>query len=92
MHTLSDVTLRPSDFDRLAAICSADPRFPAQFSGWAELIPVADREARERTLFPTPIMLDPEDFLRWVTAAGLVPNIDSIRAYNIVQRESGKDS
>ena len=86
MRDLSDVVLSPGDFAVLAAACKDDPSFPADYDGWGELIQVAERQARERGLHPTPLLLIPEVFVQWCASVEVVPCLDALRAFAILHR------
>lgn len=86
MRDLSDVVLKPNDFAALAAACKGDPNFPVDYDGWRELIQVAERQARERGLYPTPLLLVPEVFVQWCASVEVVPCLDALRAFAILNR------
>ena len=86
MRDLSDVTLKPSEFDALAKLCHADRDFPADFEVWLDLIEQAGVAARERRLYPAPFLLDVAEFGAWCTRLMIVPCLDALRAFVIVKR------
>ena len=86
MRDLSDVSLKPSDFDALAQLCRQDRDFPTDFAGWHRLIAQAKAEAEQRKLYPEPLMLDVRDFESWCTRLNIVPCIDAMRAFVIIKR------
>ena len=86
MRDLSDVVVKPSDFHALSEMCYLDPAFPRDFNAWSDLIALADSQARERHLFPAPLLIEPADFREWCARMSIVPSIDALRAYAIVQR------
>ena len=92
MRDLSDVVLKPSDFAVLAELCRLDLEFPATFDQWAGLIATAETQARERRLFPQSVLLDPKAFEGWCQKVAIVPCLDALRAYAIVQRGQSSPS
>ena len=86
MRDLSDVVLSPGDFAVLAAACKDDPNFPADYDGWSGLIQAAERQARERGLYPAPLLLVPEVFVQWCASVEVVPCLDALRAFAILHR------
>ena len=47
---------------------------------------LAERQARQRGLFPTPLLLDPHVFVQWCDAVNVVPCLDALRAFAILKR------
>ena len=86
MRDLSDVTLKPSEFDALAKLCKADRDFPVDFDGWNDLIAEAGVSARQRQLYPTPFLLEVREFEAWCMRLQIVPCLDALRAFVIVKR------
>jgi hypothetical protein len=48
MRDLSEVSLKPSDFQALAQVCRSDHDFPADFAGWSLLMRQAANDAQAR--------------------------------------------
>lgn len=86
MRDLSDVELLPSDFPALRELCRQDRDFPPDFKGWHQLLMAAEHEARSRSLYPTPLLLNVADFEHWCTRLKVMPCLDALRAYVIIRR------
>jgi hypothetical protein len=86
MRDLSDVSLKPSDFDALAELCRQDRDFPTDFGGWQGLIAQATNDSHQRKLYPDPLLLDVREFADWCTRLKIVPCIDALRAFVIIKR------
>lgn len=88
MRDLSYVVLKPSDFPVLAEMCKFDPLFPADYARWLALVRSADEQAQAHAggLHPPSFLLDLEAFQTWCERVSIIPCIDALRAYAIVQR------
>lgn len=79
--------LSQDDFERLAATCSrCDAKFPKTFADWQRL--VADgvlQLARDGKTAPE-FAIDPDSFITWSQRVGVIPCLDSLRAYLIIYR------
>ncbi len=67
-------------------MCQFDPEFPGDFAGWLELMRSAEEQARLRQVFPAPLLLDPAAFQAWCKWVSVIPCLDALRAYAIIQR------
>lgn len=76
----------PDCFADLATVCALDARFPKTESLWNNLIAEADAEAAAHGPLPAVLVIDSSEFRRWCALVGIVPGIDALKAYAIVQR------
>ena len=86
MRDLSDLSLKPSDFPALAALCSQDRDFPADFAGWQVLMAQATSDSHLRKLYPDPLLLDVREFRDWCDRLKILPCLDALRAFVIIKR------
>ena len=86
MRDLSDVSLKPSDFAALAALCRNDRDFPTDVAEWERLIVTASKDAHARQRYVEPLLLDVVSFGAWCERVSIVPCIDALRAYVIIKR------
>jgi hypothetical protein len=62
MRDLSDISLKPGDFDAMAELCRQDRDFARNIAGWNDLLASATRDARSRNLYLSPLLLDVLEF------------------------------
>ena len=75
------------DFAEFARVCHRDPGFPQTVEQWNELIARADAAAAaEQEELPPDFIVDPAAFERWCHSVEIIPSIDALKAYLIVQR------
>lgn len=86
MRDLSDVTVRPSDFETLAQLCANDADFPIDFEGWQVMLLTAQRDAITRHFYPAPLLLDVREFAAWCERLRVTPCLDALRAFVIIKR------
>lgn len=86
MHDLGDTSILPSDFDTLKRACRCDLSFPATLDQWAVLLAQATRQAHDKQIYRAPLLVNVEDFLRWCERLNVMPCLDALRAYVIIQR------
>ena len=86
VRDLSDVSLKPSEFNLLAELCRQDRDFPAKFAEWQRLIAQASSDAHHRALYPDPLLLDVREFAEWCTRLKIMPCLDALRAFVIIKR------
>jgi len=86
MRDLAGLEITPDDFDVLLALCKRDPQFPADWQAWTDLLKTAATAAIAADNIPTALKMSPQDFTVWCVRVGVVPCIDSIRAYAIIHR------
>ncbi len=86
MRDLSDISLKPSDFDAMAELCRQERDFPRNIAGWNDLMASATRDARSRNLYPSPLLLDVREFSEWCDRLKIVPCLDALSAFVIIKR------
>jgi hypothetical protein len=86
MRDLAGLEITPDEFEALLALCKQDPQFPADWQAWTDLLKTAATAAVVAGSIPTALKMSPQDFEVWCGRVGVVPCIDSIRAYAIIQR------
>lgn len=86
MRDLSDLTLKPSDFEPLAELCRLDRDFPRDLAGWAALMTMAANDAHARKFYPEPLLLDVGEFSAWCDRLKIMPCLDALRAFVIIKR------
>lgn len=86
MRDLTGIELQHDDFDALRALCRADPRFPANWPAWLRLMRIAVTDAVSAGHVPGALVLKPQHFESWCERVAIVPCVDALRAYAIVQR------
>ncbi|HEY9010146.1 MAG TPA: hypothetical protein VIN06_03935 [Devosia sp.] len=90
MRDLSQIVLKPDDFEAMAQMCRLDMRFPADFQEWSALINAAGQQASEMAVHNEPLELEPYAFKAWCAKVGIVPSVDALRAYAIVRRQQDR--
>jgi hypothetical protein len=82
MRYLPGLVLAQPAFDRLAELCKRDPRFPSTWVAWLEMTQagegVNDADAGRHRL-------DPERFAAWCAHVAIVPGVDALHAYSLIQ-------
>ena len=86
MRDLAYLVLMPSGYPALAELCIQDETFPLTFDSWLELVRCAERQAAAERYYPEPLLLEPEAFEGWCRRVAIMPGVDALRAYAIVQR------
>ena len=86
MRDLSDIVLRPSDFQAMASMCRFDRTFPAHYDAWVDMIRLAEQQAGELDLRRETLHLDPSAFEAWCARLEVAPSLDALRAYANVRR------
>ena len=85
MNDFAGLVLSPAQYTLLAEYCRGDPDFPT-WEDWHAAVTLADASA---TAFSPPlasVVIDAAHFRRWCTRVGIIPCLDALRAYVIVQR------
>lgn len=75
-----------SNFSELARLCRNDPLFPHSVDEWSALMATASNSAMRDNYQVQPYALDPLVFEKWCSLVGIVPGLEALRAYLIVQR------
>jgi hypothetical protein len=78
--------LSQNDFDRLAAACSSDPKFPRTLTEWNRLVAEGVRQLAADAKTAPEFEIDATKFLFWSQRVGLMPGLDGLRAYLIIHR------
>ncbi|MCW7536692.1 hypothetical protein OOT46_02330 [Aquabacterium sp. A7-Y] len=87
---LAGITILPAAFEELAGDCKFDPKFPPSFPAWLALEAEGAEEARAAGRTILRVDLEPARFRRWCQIVGIVPGLEALRAYAIVERQQSQ--
>jgi hypothetical protein len=80
--------VRRADFQRLAALCKGDPKFPATYDDWLRLVADGERQTIAEGKAIIGFDVDPADFEAWCHRVSIHICFDALRAYLIVSRRA----
>lgn len=86
MKHLAGLTLTPEQHRQLVDICDSPLTFPPTYEGWLNLVRTGEAEAAHAGEVLRPVEIDVDEFVSWCRMVGVVPCIDALKAYAIVQR------
>lgn len=83
---LSGLIVASEEFPLLMALCVGDPCFPNSWIRWQALLQEADHLAKGAGKCFNKVELSVSTFKLWCHTVGIVPGVEALRAYAIVQR------
>jgi hypothetical protein len=86
MKHLAGVKLSKEQHQRLVEICDSPSVFPSNYEGWLQLVQAGEAEAALLGQAVQPLEIEVDDLVAWCRMVGIVPCIDAMKAYAIVQR------
>jgi hypothetical protein len=84
---LAGVAVRREDYERLRQLCAHGTTLPSTFDSWSQLIAQADAEATALGLPTSPVDVDVWKFEQWARLVGILPCLEALRAFVILQRQ-----
>ncbi len=92
MKHLAGLTLTPDQHRQLVALCASAADFPATYDDWLQLVRAGEAEAASAGQPIRPLEVEVDEFAQWCRLVGIVPCIDALKAYAIVQRLEPTDT
>lgn len=86
MKDLAVYRLAQREFPALRQACGADPDFPKNWTAWEEMLETAFAQATAAGLSHPRFELDVAQFVTWCVGMEIIPCLDALRAYAIIQR------
>jgi hypothetical protein len=77
-----------AEFQRLAALCAGDPKFPATFDDWLRLVHEGERQVIGEGKSVVSFDVNPADFEAWCRRVSVHMCFDALRAYLILTRRA----
>lgn len=78
--------LSQEDFERLAARCSGDPKFPHSYEAWLRAVSHGESMTAAEGGTVRHFEINAAEFVDWCQRVGVVVCLDSLRAYLIINR------
>lgn len=86
MKYLAELVISEPDLIAIRHACGDDPAFPQTFAAWEEIAAVAHAEALAAGMQVPPLPVAAETFIQWCQDMEIIPGLDALRAYGLVQR------
>lgn len=88
---LAGAALSAQDFERIAAACRHDGKFPSTYEAWRSLVAAGTAHLHAQGQHVRVVSLVVDEFLAWCTRVQVVPCLDALRAYMILLRRTEHD-